>query len=66
HDGELVIELHNDLVADASSAGGTGTGLLGLGERASAVGGTVEAGARGRTWSVRAALPTPIADGVPR
>jgi signal transduction histidine kinase len=66
HDGELVIELHNDLVADASPAGGTGTGLLGLGERASAVGGTVEAGARGRTWSVRAALPTPLPDGVPR
>jgi signal transduction histidine kinase len=65
-DGELVIELDNDLVPDAPAAHGTGTGLLGLGERAGAVGGTVEVGPRGRTWSVRAALPALMPDGVPR
>jgi signal transduction histidine kinase len=65
-DGELVIELDNDLVPDAPAAHGTGTGLLGLGERAGAVGGTVEAGPQGRTWSVRAALPAPVPDGVSR
>jgi signal transduction histidine kinase len=65
-DGELVIELDNDLVPGAPAAHGTGTGLLGLCERAGAVGGTVEAGPRGRTWSVRAPLPAPVPEGVPR
>jgi signal transduction histidine kinase len=65
-DGELVIELDNDLVPDAPAAHGTCTGLLGLGERAGAVGGTVEAGPQGRTWSVRAALPAPVPVGVSR
>ncbi|WP_433276421.1 sensor histidine kinase [Pseudonocardia xinjiangensis] len=65
-DGELVIEVDNDLVPDAPAAPGTGTGLVGLAERAGAVGGTVEAGRRGRIWSVRAALPVPVPDGVSR
>jgi signal transduction histidine kinase len=65
-DGELVIELDNDIVPGAPPGGGTGTGLLGLAERASAVGGTVETGAHERIWRVRATLPAPIPDGVPR
>ncbi|WP_246106387.1 sensor histidine kinase [Pseudonocardia kunmingensis] len=58
-DGELVIELDNDLVPDAPPGGGTGTGLLGLRERADAVGGTVAAGPDGGRWRVRAVLPVP-------
>ena len=57
--GELVVELENELVAGAPLAGGTGTGLLGLRERAGAVGGRVEAGRHGPMWKVRAVLPVP-------
>jgi signal transduction histidine kinase len=53
----LVVELENDLVPAAPSGDGTGSGLTGLRERAAAVGGVVEAGARNRTWTVRARLP---------
>lgn len=56
---DLVIELVNALVPEAPHGGGTGIGLLGLGERARAVGGRVEAGPDGREWRVRAALPVP-------
>lgn len=56
-DGELRVEVENDIVHDAPAGGGTGTGLLGLEERAAAVGGRVDAGPRGSRWSVRAALP---------
>ncbi|MGH3564731.1 MAG: sensor histidine kinase [Pseudonocardia sp.] len=55
--GDLVIELANALVPDAPSGGGTGVGLLGLGERARAVGGRVVAGPDGSQWRVRAVLP---------
>jgi signal transduction histidine kinase len=65
-DGELVIELDNDLVPDALPGGGTGTGLLGLRERADAVGGTVAAGPDGGRWRVRAVLPVPAAAEVAR
>jgi signal transduction histidine kinase len=64
--GELVIELDNDLVPDAPPGGGTGTGLLGLRERADAVGGSVAAGPDGGRWRVRAVLPVPAAAEVPR
>ncbi|MFC4947464.1 sensor histidine kinase [Pseudonocardia sp. GCM10023141] len=57
--GMLVVEIDNDLVPDAAPAGGTGTGLLGLRERASAVGGRVVAEQHGTRWSVRASLPVP-------
>lgn len=57
--GELRVEVASDLVDDAPAGGGTGTGLLGLAERAAAVGGSVQAGPRGRSWTVRAALPVP-------
>jgi signal transduction histidine kinase len=66
HDGELVIEIENDLVPGAPAGGGTGTGLLGLHERADAVGGTVTAGADGGRWRVRAVLPVPAPAGASR
>jgi signal transduction histidine kinase len=66
HDGELVIEIENDLVRGAPAGGGTGTGLLGLYERADAVGGTVAAGPDGRCWRVRAVLPASARAGAPR
>jgi signal transduction histidine kinase len=66
HDGELVIEIENDLVRGAPAGGGTGTGLLGLYERADAMGGTVSAGPEGRCWRVRAVLPAPARAGAPR
>lgn len=66
HDGELVIEIENDLVPDAPAGGGTGTGLLGLRERADAVGGSVAAGPGGGRWRVRAVLPVPAPAGAPR
>jgi signal transduction histidine kinase len=64
--GELLIELDNDLVPGAPPGGGTGTGLLGLGERAAAVGGSVQAGPDGPSWRVRAALPVPVPEGALR
>jgi signal transduction histidine kinase len=66
HDGELVIEIENDLVPGAPAGGGTGTGLLGLNERAGAVGGTVTAGPDGGRWRVRAVLPVPAPAGASR
>lgn len=64
--GELLIDLDNALVPGTPPGGGTGTGLLGLAERATAVGGTVRAGPEGGTWRVRAALPAPAANGALR
>ncbi len=58
-DGTLRIEIVNDLVPGAAPAGGTRLGLLGLRERAGAVGGRLAAGADGSTWAVRADLPVP-------
>jgi signal transduction histidine kinase len=66
HDGELVIEIENDLVPGAPAGGGTGTGLIGLNERAGAVGGTVTAGPDGGCWRVRAVLPVPAPAGASR
>lgn len=65
-DGQLLIELDNDLVPGAGPGGGTGIGLLGLRERATAVGGTVRAGPDGGSWRVRAELPMPVAQGALR
>lgn len=53
----LRIEIVNDLVPGAPSGDGTRTGLLGLTERAHAVGGDLQAGPDGGTWAVRARLP---------
>lgn len=52
----LVVELRNDLTGGGRGAG-TGTGLLGLRERASAVGGSVVAGPADDGWRLRAELP---------
>jgi signal transduction histidine kinase len=65
-DGELVIEIENDLVSGAPAGGGTGTGLLGLRERADAVNGTITAGPDGGRWRVRAVLPVPTPAGAQR
>jgi signal transduction histidine kinase len=65
-DGDLLIELENDLVPGAAPGDGTRTGLLGLAERASAVGGSVSAGPDGEHWRVRASLPVPAPVGATR
>jgi signal transduction histidine kinase len=65
-DGDLLIELGNDLVPGARQGDGTRTGLLGLSERASAVGGSVRAGPDGPVWRVRATLPVPVPEGALR
>jgi signal transduction histidine kinase len=63
-DGTLVVEVHNDLPDPDDGAGstargdGTGSGLLGLAERARAVGGRFVAGPQGRRWTARAELPS--------
>jgi signal transduction histidine kinase len=56
--GALTIEVANPLDR-GGDGGGTGTGLLGLRERADAVGGTLRAGADAGWWTVRAELPVP-------
>ncbi|MFC5238086.1 sensor histidine kinase [Pseudonocardia zijingensis] len=66
HDGELVIDIENDLVPGATAGGGTGTGLLGVHERVEAVGGTVAAGPDGDRWRLRAVLPVAAAAGARR
>jgi signal transduction histidine kinase len=60
----LTVEVTNPLVRGAAPGGGTGTGLLGLHERATAVGGSVTAGpvttgTGGDRWRLRAVLPVP-------
>ncbi len=62
-DGTLTVELANAVGSGRGrDIGGTGTGLLGLRERAAAVGGTVRAGAERGTWRVRADLPVAVPD----
>jgi signal transduction histidine kinase len=63
-EGAMMIELENELVPGAPQGDGTGVGLLGLRERAQAVGGTVQAGPHGRGWRVAAALPVAAPVGV--
>ncbi|HYT10836.1 MAG TPA: ATP-binding protein, partial [Mycobacteriales bacterium] len=63
-DDELVVQVDDDGAVPApagrSTAGGTGSGLLGMAERASALDGEVEAGPRaGGGFRVRARLPLP-------
>ena len=53
----LTVEVTNPLVVGAPPGGGTGTGLLGLRERAVAVGGSVDAGPDDGLWRLRAVLP---------
>ncbi|MEC3974703.1 sensor histidine kinase [Amycolatopsis sp. H20-H5] len=58
-DGILTVEVGNDLLARRLPRAGTstGTGLLNMRERASAVGGSLSAGPAGSGWLVRAELP---------
>jgi signal transduction histidine kinase len=55
--GTLTVELGNPLACGRAVLPGAGTGLLGLRERAEALGGTVEAGRQGDGWRLRVALP---------
>jgi signal transduction histidine kinase len=54
----VVVEVGTDLVPGAGPGDGTGSGLVGLAERARAAGGRLAAGAEGGRWTVRAELPT--------
>nr|WP_042195303.1 histidine kinase [Kibdelosporangium sp. MJ126-NF4]CEL21913.1 putative two-component system sensor kinase [Kibdelosporangium sp. MJ126-NF4]CTQ92693.1 putative two-component system sensor kinase [Kibdelosporangium sp. MJ126-NF4] len=53
----LIIEVVNDLTGAPAAGDGTGTGLVSMRERATAVGGDFEAGPWSGRWRVRAALP---------
>ena len=52
----LVVQVVNDLTGPGST-GGPGTGLTSMRERASALGGVLDAGPRADSWRVRAELP---------
>lgn len=65
-DAGLTVEVTNPLVTGAPPGEGTGTGLLGLRERAAAVGGTVDAAADRDRWRLRAVLPVPAPVGSSR
>jgi signal transduction histidine kinase len=56
-DGELGLNVSNTVSAAVGGEPGGGHGLLGMRERASLLGGTLEAGREGRTYQVRARLP---------
>jgi signal transduction histidine kinase len=67
-DGHLVVDVVNDGAAGprAPFGDGAGTGLAGMRERAAALGGTLEAGARpGGGFRVHAKLPTSAAQTEP-
>jgi len=55
--GLLRVEVENELPDHAVIGEGGGVGLLGLRERAAAIGGRVRAGIRNGRWSVHATLP---------
>lgn len=65
-DGLLVVEVDDDGAAGdgagpRTAAGeGSGNGLVGMRERVGALGGRLEAGARGAGWRVRAELPVEV------
>ncbi len=56
HGAHLLVEVVNDVPAPPAPAG-SGTGLLTMTERATAVGGALTAGERAGRWHVRATLP---------
>ncbi|OZM72905.1 two-component sensor histidine kinase [Amycolatopsis antarctica] len=55
--GSLVVEVTNELTAASSAEAGCGAGLLNMRNRATAVGGSFDAGPDEPGWSVRAVLP---------
>lgn len=57
-DGRLSLDVRNDLPAGLPpAAGGTGSGLRGVRERAALLGGRARAGPVGDEWRVRVELP---------
>ncbi|QWC83774.1 hypothetical protein KLP28_08965 [Nocardioidaceae bacterium] len=54
---DVTMEVRSSLHRDRPPAAGTGHGLVGMRERAAAVGGHLSAGPEGDTWAVRARLP---------
>jgi signal transduction histidine kinase len=63
HGGQVSIDVVNDLPGRPGGAGG-GHGLVGMRERVSLYGGTLEAGPHGVSWRVHAQLPLPAPDRV--
>ncbi|SMC49356.1 Signal transduction histidine kinase [Kibdelosporangium aridum] len=57
-EGTITLEISNEL-ADKAASGDTGTGLLNMRERATAIGGSFFAGPGEGGWLVRAVLPVP-------
>ena len=59
-DGAVEVEVSDDGYGTASAAGaGTGMGIVGMRERVTAIGGTLEAGPKSRGgYLVRATMPT--------
>ncbi|SFQ60999.1 Signal transduction histidine kinase [Amycolatopsis arida] len=56
---ELSVEVSNELTGGGVATADTGTGLLNMRERATAIGGSLSAGPAGTGWHVRAVLPIP-------
>lgn len=56
-DGEVTVRVHNETSPAAPEAVGGGHGLLGMGERMAAVGGTLAAGRTDDGWRVEARVP---------
>lgn len=56
--GGLHLQVSNPLTGSLPASAGTGNGVIGMGERARAAGGTLEAGAHGDCFVVRATIPT--------
>ncbi|GGK91918.1 two-component sensor histidine kinase [Sphaerisporangium melleum] len=55
--GEVVLSVRNPVSSTPTGLPGSGTGLVGLEERAALVGGSFSAGAEGDGWAVSATLP---------
>ena len=53
----VVVDIHNDIAATASTASAAGIGLRGMRERVEALGGSVSAGPRGTRWVTSCAIP---------
>lgn len=58
----VTVVVANPVTGGALDLPGSGSGLVGLGERLRLVGGTVRAGPSGACWELRAAMPWPTPD----